>query len=80
MSVISVAADYFPFIAKPRPKFVTETGSRVHGMIAVFDDTPTVGDPYDFSHLIYDPAIEGYVEREPGETGEIRRTTAAASN
>ncbi len=45
-----------------------------------FDDTPTVGDPYDFSHLIYDPAIEGYVEREPGETGEIRRTTAAASN
>ena len=42
MSAISVAADYFPFIAKPRPKFVTETGARVHGMTAVFTDTPKV--------------------------------------
>ena len=42
MSVFSVAADYFPFLPKGQPKFVTERGTRVHGMTAVFTDTPGV--------------------------------------
>ncbi|MEM1184105.1 MAG: DUF3341 domain-containing protein [Planctomycetota bacterium] len=42
MSVLSTVADYFPLLPKPRPKFVTETGKRVFGMIAIFDETPKV--------------------------------------
>lgn len=41
MSILHSAADYFPFFPKPRPRFVTERGSRVHGMLAVFRDAPT---------------------------------------
>jgi len=37
------AADYFPMlIRKPAPKFVTESGSPVYGMVAEFSETPKV--------------------------------------
>jgi len=44
-----------------------------------FDETPTVGDPYEYRDLIYDPEVEGYVEREEGEVGEVRVRAAAGS-
>ncbi|MEZ6044973.1 MAG: cbb3-type cytochrome c oxidase subunit I [Planctomycetaceae bacterium] len=31
-----------------------------------FDHAPVVGDPYDMQSVVYDPAIEGFVDREPG--------------
>lgn len=37
------AADYFPMmLRKGAPRFVTESGKRVHGIVAEFDETPTV--------------------------------------
>lgn len=36
------ASDYFPFIPRPAPKFVTEDGKRVYGMMAEFTETPVV--------------------------------------
>ncbi len=37
------AADYFPMlIRKPAPKFVTESGNPVFGMVAEFSETPKV--------------------------------------
>ena len=36
MSLLLSIADYFPFIPKARPKFVTESGNRVHGLIAEY--------------------------------------------
>ena len=36
-------ADYFPMVMrKPVPKFVTESGAAVYGMVAEFDETPKV--------------------------------------
>jgi len=36
-------ADYFPMmLRKPAPKFVTESGNAVYGIIAEFDETPKV--------------------------------------
>lgn len=34
-----------------------------------FETTPTVGDPYDFSDLVYDPAIGGWVEKSAAAAG-----------
>lgn len=40
---MSSAADYFPMLLrKPAPKFVTESGNAVYGIIAEFDATPKV--------------------------------------
>lgn len=36
------AHDYFPFLRRPAPKFVTESGEPVHGFLAYFDSTPSV--------------------------------------
>jgi len=36
MSMLQTIADYFPFIPKARPKYVTESGNRVHGLIAEY--------------------------------------------
>lgn len=41
-SLLSQAGDYLPFFPKPAPRFVTERGTRVHGIIAEFDETPKV--------------------------------------
>jgi len=39
----SLGADYFPmFLRKPAPKFVTESGNPVFGIVAEFDETPKV--------------------------------------
>lgn len=39
----SFAADYFPgSVRRPAPRFVTESGSRVFGMVAEFSETPKV--------------------------------------
>lgn len=39
----SYASDYFPaFVRKPAPRFVTESGNRVFGMVAEFSETPKV--------------------------------------
>ncbi|MBO6513748.1 MAG: DUF3341 domain-containing protein [Phycisphaerales bacterium] len=41
--LISFAADYFPmFLRKPAPKYVSEAGNRVHGIVAEFNETPKV--------------------------------------
>ena len=36
MSAFSAAADYFPIFRKSAPKFVTESGARVYGMVAEY--------------------------------------------
>jgi len=41
--LMSLAADYFPMLVrKPSPKYVSERGVRVHGMLAEFDEVPKV--------------------------------------
>jgi len=41
--LISQAADYFPMVfRKPAPKYVSESGNRVYGMVAEFHETPKV--------------------------------------
>tara|TARA_R110002073_G_scaffold118918_5_gene259135 strand:+ start:51639 stop:52304 length:666 start_codon:yes stop_codon:yes gene_type:complete len=40
---VSFASDYFPMILrKPAPKFVTESGNPVYGIVAEFSETPKV--------------------------------------
>ena len=40
-TVLSGAADYFPMLVpRPAPKFVTESGNRVYGIVAEFSETP----------------------------------------
>ncbi|MEL6330171.1 MAG: DUF3341 domain-containing protein [Planctomycetota bacterium] len=39
---LAAIPEYVPGMTRPAPRFVTEEGRRVHGMIAVFDDPPTV--------------------------------------
>jgi hypothetical protein len=42
-TLISGAADYFPgFVRRPAPKFVTESGKRVYGIVAEFGETPAM--------------------------------------
>jgi hypothetical protein len=36
MSIMSAVSDYLPMVPKPRPKYVTENGNRVHGLIAEY--------------------------------------------
>jgi hypothetical protein len=39
----SAASDYFPmFVRKPAPRFVSESGNRVYGIVAEFSETPKV--------------------------------------
>lgn len=33
---LALAGEYLPFMPRPKPRFVTEEGTRVHGMLAVF--------------------------------------------
>jgi hypothetical protein len=42
-TIKSAASDYFPmFVRKPAPRFVSETGNRVYGIVAEFSETPRV--------------------------------------
>ena len=42
-NITNYAADYFPMLLrKDNPKFVTETGKPVYGIVAEFDETPKV--------------------------------------
>jgi len=42
-TMMSGIADYFPMLMrKPAPKFVTESGAAVYGIVAEFDETPKV--------------------------------------
>ncbi|MFG0246198.1 MAG: DUF3341 domain-containing protein [Phycisphaerales bacterium JB052] len=42
-NITNYAADYFPMLLrKDTPKFVTETGKPVYGIVAEFDETPKV--------------------------------------
>ncbi len=42
-SLLSQAADYFPMLVrKPAPRFVSESGARVHGIVAEFTEVPAV--------------------------------------
>ncbi len=38
----ALAAEYFPFVPRPRPKYVTSEGKRVFGISAEFSKTPDV--------------------------------------
>jgi len=42
MSMTASLADYLPFLPRPKPRFVTEEGHRVHAMAAEFDSAPSV--------------------------------------
>lgn len=42
MSIVQTVADYLPLVPKPRPKFVTENGKRVHGLVAEYESAPAV--------------------------------------
>ncbi len=35
-ALLSQAAEYLPFLPRPTPRFVTQSGTRVHGLIAAF--------------------------------------------
>lgn len=39
---LAMAAEYIPMIPRPAPRFVTEDGVRVHGMVAEFTTPPDV--------------------------------------
>lgn len=42
-TIKSAVADYFPmFVRKPAPRFVSESGKRVYGIVAEFSETPVV--------------------------------------
>ena len=41
-SGFGAAAEYIPFLPRRMPRFVTERGNRVYGMVAVFDASPKV--------------------------------------
>jgi len=42
-TLISGASDYFPmFVRKPAPRFVSESGNRIYGIVAEFSETPVV--------------------------------------
>lgn len=42
-AIRSAVADYFPMLfPKPAPRFVTESGNRVYGIVAEFSETPKV--------------------------------------
>lgn len=34
-------ADYLPFVSRPAPRFVSESGNRIYGMVAEYSDAPT---------------------------------------
>ncbi len=40
--MMALASDYMPFIPKPAPRYVSEAGKPVHGIIAQFSKTPAV--------------------------------------
>lgn len=40
--MMAVASDYMPFIPKPAPQYVSESGKPVHGIAAEFSKTPEV--------------------------------------
>ncbi len=40
--LLASASDYMPFIPKPAPKYVSESGKPVHGITAEFSKTPVV--------------------------------------
>jgi cytochrome c oxidase subunit 1 len=41
-----------------------------------FATTPTVADPYDFSDLVYDPSIRGWVTKTPSGEGKVQEANA----
>jgi len=40
--MMAVASDYLPFVPRPAPKYVSESGKPVHGIAAEFSKTPAV--------------------------------------
>jgi hypothetical protein len=42
MGLLAAAADYLPFVPRPAPRFVTEGGRRVYGVLAEFSDPAAV--------------------------------------
>lgn len=51
-TILSGAADYFPMLLrKPAPRFVTESGRRVYGIVAEFSETPKM---YHAAELVRD--------------------------
>ncbi len=62
MSIVQTVADYLPIVPKPRPKYVTENGKRVHGLIAEYD---TPADVYHAAEKIRDAGYKKWDVHSP---------------
>ena len=61
--LISGAADYFPMLLrKPAPKYVSESGNRVYGMVAEFHETPKV---YHAAEMVRDAGYSNWDVHTP---------------
>jgi len=62
-TIKSAASDYFPmFVRKPAPRFVSETGNRVYGIVAEFSETPRV---YHAAEMIRDAGYSRWDVHSP---------------
>jgi hypothetical protein len=62
MSIIQTVADYLPVVPKPRPKYVTENGKRVHGLVAEY---ATPADVYHAAEKIRDAGYKKWDLHSP---------------
>ncbi len=62
-TIKSAASDYFPmFVRKPAPRFVSESGNRVYGIVAEFSETPRV---YHAAEMIRDAGYSRWDVHSP---------------
>lgn len=61
-SPLAIAAEYLPFVPRPAPKFVTEDGTRVHGIVAEFD---TPADVYHAAEKVRDAGYKKWDVHTP---------------
>ena len=62
MSIVQTVADYLPVVPKPRPKYVTENGKRVHGLVAEY---ATPADVYHAAEKIRDAGYKKWDLHSP---------------
>lgn len=62
MSIFQSAAEYLPVIPKARPKYVTENGKRVHGLVAEYE---TAADVYHAAEHVRDAGYKKWDLHSP---------------